>query len=177
MRWRRPERCHAIAVASDIVGGRYKLRQPAVDVPVVRKTGKLDKTAFGKGVLKCSLDLHGVCTTKQKAAYFSPTAANGGLPFADLAVLRAAYSADGASVIEKACLGAFAACQCTFAFKRVGGDRDFGWCIGLTHYTGSAIAVWPIRIAAVPHHPNNQYIEFDLSQQRHGRQRKCRRLH
>ena len=166
MRWRRPERCHAIALSSDILKKRFTLDMPAPCVPLARKHYRLDKAAFGKHSPKCSLDLEGVCTTKQKVVWFSPTAWNVGLPYADLKVISSAYLIQNPMVIEHSFMGCFCTATSRIIFKRSDcGSRNFDWQVGLTHYHESAAVTWPVEIKQVPQYDNAFYLEFKQSEQ------------
>lgn len=90
-RFRRPPRVYVSAMASNIIGGRYKLVQPEPSVQVNRKSRQLEKTAYGRHAPKCSLDLTGVCTLRQKAEYWSPKVENLGMSYADVHVVGEAF--------------------------------------------------------------------------------------
>ena len=147
MKWRRPERLHAVTLASNMLPERFKLKVPEPSIPVERKDFKLSATAFGKTPVACSLNLAGICSTSAKAPYFSPVAGNIGLPFADLAVFSDAFKSKRRSIFDDAFLGCFAECRPRLVFKRTGcGDRDFPYHVPLDHYSESAVLAWLVDV-------------------------------
>ena len=164
MKWRRPERLHAVTLASNMLPERFKLKVPEPSIPVERKDFKLSATAFGKTPVACSLNLAGICSTSAKAPYFSLVAGNIGLPFADLAVFSDAFKSKRRSIFDEAFLGCFAECRPRLLFKRTGcGDRDFPYHVPLDHYTESAVLAWPVDVKPGPREKRN-FVFFKTGQ-------------
>ena len=134
-----------------------------VGVHIHRSKTRLAPEAFGKGTIRCSLDLEGICTTKQNTDYWSPVVANGGLPYADLAVLVEAHSLRDPTIIEAAGMGCFCNANARMIFMREGaGARNFSWQHGLTFYPDSVALSWPVSIVKVPGNKHCEYIEFNM---------------
>jgi hypothetical protein len=107
MKFRRPERSMAVALASEVTTEKYKYNLVEPAMPLARQDFEVDN-AFGKRPTAESLDLSGICAGTSTTSRFSLQAENTGLPCADLVVLRHAFDSGDISVVEHA----FMACCC-----------------------------------------------------------------
>jgi len=164
MKFRRPERAFATAIASDIISKRYKLDKIPVDSHLGKKTMRVGADTFGKRKdPKCSIDISGICSTTQATSWFSPCQENSGLPSADLKMMDDAYTAKDVGLCELGFLNTIVDAGIFIVFRKLKGKFPIkGWHVGLFHYRESSAVAWPVTLAPVPGHVDTKYIVFDM---------------
>ena len=163
MKFRRPERAMAVAVASKVLESRHKYIAIEPSSDVSRVGDVIGPEAFGKSgtTVQLSLSVKGVATYAQKANYFSPQAVNVSLPTADLAVLSELRKFPTLRAkAEFGIMGAFAVPGHAFIFSRAGNKgTSFSWHIGMGYFKDSSIVGWPVALKKVPGHSDMFTIE------------------
>lgn len=157
--FRKPQRSMAIVVERRILDERHGFEVPPANIPLARRSVRLEKSAFGVGAGSASVDLRGVASTTPQADWFSPSPANIGLPAADLPMLKHLHARGGLHDMHLADLGLFAKPEHLIVFKRDPPHPDpFGWHIGLWHYPGSSVLAWPVDILPMEGCENYQRV-------------------
>ena len=96
-----------VVLASRILQTKHKLAMVTLRIAVGNDTPFVTDGAFGRGVLKPSIDLKGVASAGQTAEYHSPTPENAGCPAADLPLMQHGC-VQGWHTLEGVCCGAVA---------------------------------------------------------------------
>ncbi len=159
--FRRPERSMAMMLATEVPSKRHHYEMVESDMPLPRKSARLNHESFGKVPMRPSVDLSGIATTAAKAIYFSRKAENVGHPIADLALQRFCHEFHLWHKLSSASLGCF--CDCNpFVFRRLEGEAGmtFAWHVGLGHFPGSAAMVWPVELVPVLGYDDCFAIDF-----------------
>ena len=167
MKFRKPERAFAVAIASQVLEGRHKYHAVAATNQVSSCSFVLPSSAFGKppptkkDMPQPTVSVDGVATYQQKASYFSPVAAGVGTPAADQAVFRELHAfPEFRAVAGQSYMGGFAGPGRSFVFRRASKiGTSFGWHLGMGHFTKSGFIAWPIELKSVPGHASVFVIE------------------
>ena len=146
---RRPQAAMGAALAGKVVSGRHRYDTVQPRAPAVRKTVRLDPSAFGKPLQDASVDLSGFVGTNAKVPWFSPGVDSLGVPAADIHACR--FMHDTKVYDPDFSLGSFVNSRHFIVFRRSAPFRlAFDWHIGLFNYNDTAAAAWPVQIACFP---------------------------
>ena len=161
MKFRRPQRSMAAAIAAHVLTCRYKFALPPQDIAVSRASVTLDGKAFGRKIDAPSIDIKGVASTKSKAAWLSPKPENFAISGGDIYVLKQAKEKEEPAIVADSIMS----CICNYKYNLVikkGDTRDgkSQWLYGLWHFAGSAGFGWPVTIEVVPGHKEMQVLRF-----------------
>ena len=161
MKFRRPQRSMAAAIAAHVLDHRYKFVQPPQDAVISKTSVALDGKAFGKNTEPSTISIKGVASTQAKAPWFSPKVENFAINGGDIFVLEQAYKKKEPAIVDDA----FLSCVCNYKYNLVikkGQNRDgeSKWLYVLWHYPGSAGFGWPVTIEKVPNHGDARFLRF-----------------
>ena len=119
------------------------------DLDVVRaavsKTQALPKTAFVPSGAAASIDFSAIESTQQKTDWFSPCAANVGIPYADIFSLRAAQKCQNFDILQNYWMTECVDANHYLAFGFIKSPTETEWFIGLHCWPKSSVFFcwWP----------------------------------
>lgn len=161
MKFRRPHRSMAAAIASRVADGRYKFRLPEQNCPVSKASVRLDGQTSGRDPEPPGLRLADVASRKSKADWFSPKADNIGINGGDIRVLADAHEKQDPEINEDSFMPVVCNYMYNLIIKRSGNrDPQPGWVYVLWHFDGSCGFGWLVCVEPVPNHPGMKYIKF-----------------
>lgn len=105
-KYRRPEKTMGAPLARRVLSSVHHYSEVPCDVPTAGKAVRLKKTAFSSDVREASMDLSKVCSTTQKAPFYSPSASNWTVRDANLDLLVWCHRNNAFTSIGNAFLGA-----------------------------------------------------------------------
>ena len=153
-RFRRPSTSMAAGLHSRTIDGTHNFDVVPLDSCLPRKAIVLSRQVFEPSPGSQTMDFSSVVSTVSKTDYFSPSAANVGLPVADMAMLHHARKAGLSRHLGVAWSGFFCDWSHSLCFRVVeDGVQTLGWHLGLSHFDGSACIAWPVSVEPVVGHP------------------------
>lgn len=127
----------------------------------------LNRTSFEADTKDWTMPWGKVQSIAPCASWYSPSATNWMVPFADLLMLRQ-IKEEGLEfeVVSKAWMGSALHLANMIAFRCDAPSRLKGWYLGLQHFDTSVVLAWPLRRAEMPGHPEAVFFEplLDVSE-------------
>ena len=152
-------RCMGVVSASRILQTKHKLAVATSKTAVGKDTPFVTDGTFGRGVLKPSIDLKGVASTRQTAEYYSPKPENAGCPAADLPLMQHGC-VQGWHTLEGVCCGAVAKSTHRLLARRRDDGPRFDWHMLLHHFKDSTVLAWPVELVPAPYYDDAFYVRF-----------------
>ena len=161
-RLRRPQRCMATVISQSVLQKRFHFDAFPVDHVVPRKYMRLSENTFQAKPQDedATVCLEGIATRKQKAPYYTCTAADLGRPAADLVLLRQLHRDKDFSILDRFSMNLDCSYKYKFIWRRQ--DSDVGH-IGFFNYSTSAAIAWEVQLCSYPERPMLEYVKFDMA--------------
>lgn len=156
--FRRPQTSMSAAIAGQVLEQRHRFVPVRLDAAVPRKSISLSKAVFDDSGHP-SMKFSNIATVHAKADFFSPQAANVGLPAADLELLRHARATRRFRELGLAWHAFFAEAAHQVVFRiDPPASETCTWHLALGVYDGSCCLAWPVSIGRHQDYPEHEFL-------------------
>ena len=158
-KFRRPDlMMYRAIVGNSFADSRLRYSMPSMEAPVLTKRSRLPSESYRSCKKTASVDVSDMVSTRPSPHWYSPSATNQNDADADTFFIEELRNLGTWDYAETAWLGEIVECKNLVIFRMKRPGADGGWKLGLTHFSGSTVMVWPGELQRIPGSPGHHFL-------------------